>query len=293
MKNKKISIVVPIHIYNFDPQGNLNQYQKLEMYMLAIEHMKILYKQCNIIICGHGINYSKEFKEYSTHVIWNKDYTEPDKFGLFPGNPAQYKIVSLGCRRALEINSTHIIKVRGDGIMYNSELVLSDLSLKPDKLFITQQTSFKNHTMLGDCYMYGPSDKISEIWDGNKKVYSDDGLIHIGKSFLETFKYKKEDWNKALFDNCEFRDINELEIYDLRWNFDEHSNLFKNNNFLKKDMFLWGAKNNWITYKNFKIVDFDRDIFYTKKLFIFMKNLKINKLNFINKFVINIFKKYF
>ena len=41
MKNKKISIVVPIHIYNFDPQGNLNQYQKLEMYMLAIEHMKI------------------------------------------------------------------------------------------------------------------------------------------------------------------------------------------------------------------------------------------------------------
>jgi len=49
MKNKKISIVVPIHIYNFDPQGNLNQYQKLEMYMLAIEHMKILYKQCNII----------------------------------------------------------------------------------------------------------------------------------------------------------------------------------------------------------------------------------------------------
>ena len=75
MKNKKISIVVPIHIYNFDPQGNLNQYQKLEMYMLAIEHMKILYKQCNIIICGHGINYSKEFKEYSTHVIWNKDYT--------------------------------------------------------------------------------------------------------------------------------------------------------------------------------------------------------------------------
>ena len=70
--------------------------------------------------------------------------------------------------------------------------------------------------------------------NANKKVYSDDGLIHIGKSFLETFKYKEDDWNKALLDNCEFRDINELEIYDLRWNFNEHSNIFKNNNFLKK-----------------------------------------------------------
>lgn len=259
-----IALVVPIHLYPFDAQGSLDYKSKIKMYKIALSWMRKLYKDCQIIVCGHGDHPGKVFDEYIDHLIWSKDYELPNEFGLFEGNPAQIKIVSMGCKKALQLGCSHIIKVRGDGILYNAKLVLDNIKTKPDKLWITQQTSFIGN-MLGDCYMYGPAKLVYDIWSKDNPVREKDGLINTALNFLDAINSK--DWTSSLIRFCEFNDLSDLEVYDLRWNFKNNEESFVSDKFIGDDRFLWGSVNGWIKYKDFRICEFDRNIFFTKKLF--------------------------
>lgn len=263
-----IGIVIPVHIYDFDIQGGLNSKEKLTMYRAVLKMTKKLYKNCKIILCGHGYHPGKKFDDYIDALVWSEKFQPPNKFGLFDNNPAQYKIVSLGCEKALKLGCSHIVKTRGDALIYNSALIKQDLFKKPNKIFITQQTSFdKNHLTLGDCFIYGPANIINGIFDRNqKKIYSQDGLINTAYLFMAYFEINKKDYLKALLKYCEFRDLSELKVYDYRWNFKKYLKNFIPK-FQPSEKLLWGFKNNWIKYKNNKIIYMDRKIYFTRKLF--------------------------
>lgn len=294
---KKIAIVIPIHLYPFDVQGNLELNEKIEMYNISLKYMRNLYPNCTIILCGHGEKKIETFNQYVDLILWSDEYILPDKYGLFKNNPAQYKIVSMGCKKALNLKCTHIIKTRGDGIIYNSKQVLEDIKNNPEKLWITQQTSF-SCPMMGDCFMYGPASLIEGIWSMDRNPTSKDGLINTAMAFMDYIGMSVDSYNKAIFKYCEYRDIPELEIYDLRWNFKKFSHEFLKGTFVNKSRFYWGGVNRWIIYKKDKIHRFDRNIFYTKNLFYskfvrFIENRSDIKIKFLFYPIYKIINYYF
>ena len=258
------AIILPMHIYDFDPQGNLTAAQKQEMYAFAASSYRDLYPEAHIIITGHGHSPSAGITNYADDVIWDAPQ-EMRPVGTFIGNPAQYKNVSPALNLARDKGFSLCLKSRGDGIIYHADYVRKFMYEQGDRLHLTQMTSFIC-PMLGDCVMFGPSALLAGIWDSKRPVaFENDGLINTGLALLQHTSRPLAEWNRLLFEVGAFHDTSDLGYVDLRWNWREHEAVLRANS--EPTAYLWGRAPCWLRYEGPTITGFDRPIFHTRQTF--------------------------
>lgn len=264
-------IILPLHLYNFDPQGSLNFKNKKEMYEFSINEWSRIYHDYKIIVICHGIRCKLDITKSNVLIYWSKYYKEPNKNGLFEENPAQKSIVSEGIKLAKNEGFDYVIKGRADSIIYNKKIIERFLKQNNNKYLITQQTSFLKPFLLGDCFMVGRINLLDRLWNNDYGVLDSDGLKHFAKQLM--IIEKNTNFIQIIIDKTIFYDLTEMQIIDLRFNWLHHKNEIKHN--ALKDKFIWGVKNNWVRVHKSKITYLDRPILLTKKSYTQIKSKKM------------------
>lgn len=255
---KSQAIVVQMHIPEFDVQGRLTSDDKLEMLEISIKHLRMMNEHTTIILCGHGCTKpTKETYECCERVIWNTPCLPLDKRGCVIGQPAQFKSVFEGIRYAAQdIGFHNILKTRGDCIIGLPNICnRMDYILEEEgrDLMLTQQTASKRFKM-GDCFMYGDSGVLMDIWNSKNPVQcEEDGVVNTGMNWirhhleLNPSEVSEYEWGQLLKYHCSFRDVYNLRFVDLRHNW--HELKYKKQEILEKKLnykdWIWGVTNGW------------------------------------------------
>lgn len=277
-------IILPLHLYKFDPQGSLDFKNKKEMYEFSINQWSRIYHDYKIIVVCHGIKCKLNIRKSNVLIYWSKYYQEPNKYGLFEENPAQKSIVSEGIKLAINRGFDYVIKGRADSIIYNKKIIEKFLKQNNNKYLITQQTSFMKPFLLGDCFMVGSIRMLERLWSNDNGVLHPDGLKHFAKQLMIIEKNKN--FIQLIIDKTIFYDLTDMQIVDLRFNWLHHKNEIKNN--VLKDKFIWGVKNRWVKVNKGKITYLDRPNLLTKETY---EKLKSKKMIFIKAFTYYIILK--
>jgi hypothetical protein len=148
--------------------------------------------------------------------------------------PAQYWFISEGIERAVKSGFTRMVKTRLDcviGIPNIADHCEAILQKENKKLLLTQQTGWKMRC--GDCFLYGDTDIIDDIFWKDNSIFNQDGLLNTGRwafnALLNEYPCWAEDtewlpdrdesgWKTLLQSMCSFRDTINLGFADLRWN---------------------------------------------------------------------------
>lgn len=265
------SIISQIHIPDYDVQGNLTKEDKLEIIDISSGNLRANNPDSYLILTGHGHRPSKSTLELYDDVYWN-DKCEPlDRRGCVIGMPAQYKYVYEGIKRR---KSDFVLKTRGDCIIGRENIFdwcLDIINKEKKEYLVTQMTATKPYKM-GDCFMFGPGDKLERIWKNEKGVFFEpDGVVNTGRNFcyVETGNSECDNWDELVRQKCSFRDITTISFIDLRWNF----HLLKKNSDIDKwfeiddSKYYWGKTNGWHNFDGGDdSIRFDGTC-YTEKIF--------------------------
>lgn len=251
IKKSEVCIILPMHLYQYDIQGDLRYKDKIEMYRFSILETIKSSRGIKVIVVAHGIKtilFKKNYKNLK--IIWSKYYKEPNQYGLFDNNPAQRGIVYEGLKYAKKNNYKYIIKGRADSVIRNIDPIIKSLNQYPNKYIFTQQTSFIEPWQLGDCFMAGKIENILKLWSPSKN-YHQDGLIYFAKKLMMIENNKN--FFKILHKKSIFFDLTKLQIVDFRFNWKTKKHWEKK---WRQDhtIILWGVKNKWIEVKNNKII---------------------------------------
>jgi hypothetical protein len=265
-------IISPLHIYDFDPQGQLAYNDKREMYELAIQEQAKVVDVEKIIVIGHGINTNFKFiGNPKVHYIHSTYYQEPNEDGLFSKNQAQHLVVKEGLQYCIKTYGPYrrIIKSRADSVIFNPNAFCN-----PGLSFtFTQQTTFSEPYELGDCFMEGSAKDLLDLWsvEDNEKT---NGLEVLADAFIK--KFCANDRSKFLdgITKCNFIDLTDAIICDLRFNYKKiqssinqvHNNPWE---------YVWGYSNGWLSVDASKSIDkSDRANMLTKKVYEKIRNHK-------------------
>ena len=258
-------ILLPLHLYAFDPNGELGFKKKIQMYEFSILQTSKTWPHTAIIVICHGIRY--DFFNGSPPInvtfYWSSKFQIPNKFGLFENDPAQRSIVYEGLKIAKTLGFSYIIKGRADSAILNRENVEKKISSSKSKLIITQQTSFSRPYLLGDCFMFGPIETMLEIWSPSDK-YHKDGLKYFGEKICRVFNLS---FTKILLYHTEFIDLNKIGAIDFRFTWKFKNEWKKDNDEIDPSLLYWGMQKKWIEYKDNKIIAMDRPNLITEKIF--------------------------
>lgn len=267
-------IVTQTHIPEYDVQGNLRYYDKLELIADSINHLRDYNPNSYIILCGHGVQYPYESTiSLCNQVIWETPCYPLKPDGFVENMPAQYKSVFKGIRAAKEAGFKQVLKTRTDCIhgIPNICLWCEEILAEENKsLLITQQTS-PDCPKLGDCFMYGSEKLLYNIWNADKPVLDDDGLKHIGLSFYSVCNglvpFDLDKWNKSIKGLCSFRDVINLEYIDLRRNYFQIKSTDIMRNLVEANEYHWGKKLGWHEFDSNGNMTSNSGNFYSEKTF--------------------------
>lgn len=241
----KVCIVLPLHLYKYDIQGNLNYNEKIQMYLFSLMQSKTYSMNYKIFVICHGIKTNKFNKiKGNIQFIWSNYFQEPNIHGLFDNNPAQRNIVYEGLLEAKKQGYTHVIKGRADSTIRNIKLLLDTLKKNPDKFIFTQITTFTRPWLLGDCFMAGEINKLIKLWGPSEK-YHQDGLVYFANKLLQL--ENSNDLYLLLINKSIYYDLNSLKICDFRFTWKNKNKWLKDNKYNYEDI-LWGKNNNWIIF---------------------------------------------
>lgn len=254
-------IVSQVHIPSHDVQGNLSAVNKLTLVENGIRHLRKYNKNSYIIFTGHGARPSDSVLSLCDFVAWEDKYYPLNPNGTVQGMPAQYVFVGNGIKQAIKAGYTRLLKTRGDCIIQIPDIVdhCERILQKENKnMLLTQQTGAGR---IGDCFMYGNSDLLLDIWNPDKPPYYHEGLIHTGKRYAETFGVAHSTdpsiWLQIVKNTCAFRNVNALGFIDLRWNYNNLLSLYGDkvnevilNNKLDINQYHWGRVNNYHAFND-------------------------------------------
>ena len=252
------AIVSQVHI---DVQGSLRKEIKVRLVELSLRHLRLYNKDSYIIFTGHGYKPSSSVLDLCDYVYWEDKCRDLNPNGTIKNMPAQYFFVGKGIEHAFYKGFKRILKTRCDCIVnipnineYCSNIIDSENKT----ILLTQQTGCGR---VGDCFMYGDSDKLFYLWNPYRPPSFNDGLIHTGIRYAQTYnkKYTQDQnkWLTIMRQTCSFRNINNLGLIDLRWNFNNLLSKYKNkiddiilNNKLDINEYHWGKTNGWLSFNN-------------------------------------------
>ena len=254
-----LSILMPMHLYDFDPQGGLDRDEKINMYQTAIDiQRQYMQKDELLLIIAHGNPHDFKLSK-NTEIYWSTFYAFPNKFGLFPGFPAQWNIVREGLIILKKIGVNIVLKSRADSIVKNLNLI-REHNFAIRKWLFTQQTTISEPYELGDCFMASDIDSLIKLWTPVLDVLPKNGLEFLSNNLMSTERIERIEFVDYLASKTTFHDIGELEIYDIRFTWQNFKENYQDGSWqAMKDKLLWGAYNQWITYHNGKIISSDRD----------------------------------
>lgn len=255
-------ILLPLHLYDYDVQGDLHKDEKIKMYKFSIMQTLKKSKGLKVIVICHG-DKQELFKNRpkNLEIFWSKYYKKPNNYGLFDKNPAQRSIVYEGLLIAKKQGYDYVIKGRADSAILNLNLILKLAKQNNEKYIFTQITTFTEPWLLGDCFMAGKIDKLIELWSPSN-YYDQDGLIYFGKKLLQIEEEK--DLFCIIQKKCFFKDISNLNVVDFRFTWKSRKKwLIKGKYDAKK--ILWGKQNNWLKATQGKITHADRPNIITEK----------------------------
>ena len=260
---KKV-LLMPIHIYPWDPHSQLFALDKVKLYEFSInEQYKALRGEADLYVIGHGETQDIKTPPEVT-VIWSDFFQLPTKSGLFEGFPAQWNIVLEGAKYLKKLGYTHLIKSRGDSIIQRPQVMLNDTNFR-NKVIFTQQTTYREPFELGDCFMSGPIDKIISLWTPNTLKLPENGFEFMANQFINISGKDRHNFINVLITTSGFYDLSTLCVIDCRFNWREsHKDLTSGAYIKNYDKFLWGAKNNWLKYHKRRIIDSDRNFLVTE-----------------------------
>jgi len=262
MKDRYVNaIVVQVHIPKYDVQGSLDSNTKLKLVELVIRHLRCYNPKSYIALSGHG-TYPIKIDYLCNYVYWEPECRPLDRNGTVKDMPAQYYFVGNVLEHIKNKGFKRVLKTRGDYIISipNINEYCQDILNKENKsILLTQQTGAGR---IGDCFMYGDTDILYNIWNPYKPPYWDEGLLHTGRRFAEVFKLyhtcENQLWLNSLKKIIAFRDVWNLGFIDLRWNFNNLVKLYGDDlhniilsNKLNIEKYCWGRTNNWLTDSNY------------------------------------------
>lgn len=259
----KKCILLPLHLYDYDVQGDSYMDEKISMYRFSIEQTLKASKGIHVIVICHGKK-RKIFKKIpkNLEVYWSKYYKEPNINGLFDGNPAQRSVVYEGLNLAKKKGYEYVIKGRADSAILNIQPILN-LSLKNnDKYIFTQITSFTEPWLLGDCFMAAKIDKLIQLWSPSNH-YDSDGLKYFAWKIMEI--EGGNDLFQLILSKAFYVDLTKLQIVDFRFTWSRKDSWLKNNEYNWKEI-MWGKTNNWLRANNNNITEGDRPNIITQKM---------------------------
>jgi len=247
-------IISQVHIPEHDVQGNLNVVQKTRLVQFGIKHLRQFNNNSYIVLSGHGFRPNKESLDLCDHVIWN-DTPEPlNEHGYVIGMPAQYKYVSWALEHVRKRGFDRCLKTRGDciiGIPNITTYCDNILDYEDKKLLITQQTGVDR---MGDCFMYGDTQMLCDIWDGNQPMHHPDGLQNTAINFKRLYGINGLNWCDLVKKYCALRDVDVLKFMCLRWNYFKLDELSDNkcyeilNENFDYASYHWGKALNWHSF---------------------------------------------
>ena len=157
----KKCILLPLHLYQYDIQGNLHLRDKILMYQYSIRKTLQASKGLDVLVVCHGEKVTLfEEKIDNLYIFWSKYYKKPNKNGLFDNNPAQRSIVYEGLNLAKKRGYQYVIKGRADSAILNIAPILDLAEKDSEKYIFTQITTFIEPWLLGDCFMAGKIEKL-------------------------------------------------------------------------------------------------------------------------------------
>lgn len=252
-----MDIVTQTHIVDGpDIQGGLYPEQKQDVIDISVRSLRNLNPNNRIILVGHGNTrpFSKTI-DLVDCFVWEKSLPLDDR-GCVIGQPAQYKNVYKGIK---QVQSNWCLKTRADCVIGipNICAFCKEITDKENTdLLVTQMTSRKTGR-LGDCFMFGMSGRINNIWYDRKDIYNaEDGTYHIGTSFWysdwisDENELTEETWLKLLKESCSFRNVTTLKFMDLRYNYRQ---VLSNRESIIDGSFdyenwYWGKTNGWFSF---------------------------------------------
>jgi hypothetical protein len=257
-------ILLPLHLYDYDVQGDLHKEEKIQMYKYSINQTLKASKGLKVIVICHGKE-EKLFdnKQENLEIYWSKYYKEPNINGLFDKNPAQRSIVYEGLIIAKNKGYDYVIKGRADSAILNLDPILNLAIENENKYIFTQITTFIDPWLLGDCFMAGKIDKLIKLW-APSNYYDADGLIYFAKRLMEI--EKENDLFRIIVNKSFFIDLAELKVVDFRFTWKSKIDWLKKEDYDINEI-LWGNKNNWLKSKHGQMILGDRPNILTKKIF--------------------------
>lgn len=254
-----LSVLMPMHLYDFDPQGGLNRDEKISMYQSAIDIQRQYMKSDELLlIIAHGNPHNFKLNK-NTEIYWSTFYAFPNEFGLFPGFPAQWNIVREGLFLLKKFGANIVLKSRADSIVKNLDLIREHNFVKRKWLF-TQQTTISEPYELGDCFMASDIDSLIKLWTPVLDLLPKNGLELLSDNLMAIENIQRTEFTDYLNSKTTFHDIGELEIYDFRFTWKSFKKNYQDGSWkTMKDKLLWGAYNHWISYEDGKIISSDRD----------------------------------
>ena len=215
--NSNAAIVTQGHIPAHDPQGGTSASEKLKAFNLALEHLRYNNPESYIILTGHGVR--PDAADLCNHVYWENECRPLNSAGLVIGMPAQYVFVDIGIKHALNQGFRRCLKLRTDSVwgFPNFADRCEEILQKEDKHILLSQQTCHSSRRIGDCIMYGDTDLLHDIWDGDRPVRIDEGLQNTALGFADAFHFDGGDWRGLLKSVMAFRDTISLKWSDFRW----------------------------------------------------------------------------
>lgn len=263
-------IITQGHIPDFDPQGSLNWEQKVDAFQFSLQRLRDKNRHSYIIATGHGKRPNN--LGLCDWVYWEDECRPIDERGLVIGMPAQYFFVSKGIERALAMGFSRCLKTRMDcfsGIPNIVNWCDEEVNREGKTMLLTQQTG---DNFIGDCFMYGGTELMHGIWNKDNPATHPDGLVHTYNSMSNFLG--KEMTRENLRPFCAFRDVLDLKMVCLRWNYDRLKKMGwdrvchqDDNGTFDYHLYNWGRANKWHVWDKEGKLIINRQQTWTKEEF--------------------------
>lgn len=245
-------IVTQGHIPGFDPQGNVDADQKLEMFNASLAQLRKFNPDACIILTGHGVRTPDA--SLCDLSYWEPSCRPMSGNGYVVGMPAQFEFVDAGLSLAEEAGFKRVLKTRTDCVIQRENITAwcnEILNSESKPMLLTQQTGVGR---IGDCFMYGDIGAMRKIWHKDNPVVHPDGLINTAAHFRNAFHYHHYSWLEYVREYAAFRDVVDIPFLCLRWNYHQ---MKANGDWdkiltgeLSVDAYHWGKTNNWHAFAN-------------------------------------------
>ncbi len=274
-------IVSQGHIPYFDCQGNLTYEQKTDLMSMSILHLRKFNPDAYIILSGHGYTLERAALDCCDFVYWESKCRPLNAHGYPTNNPAQFTFVSKGVEHAKSKGFDYILKTRTDCIMNIPNIYshcINIINMEEKDFLLTQQTgSDGSSNYIGDCFMFGPIDKMSYLWHEKNPIKHQGGLMNTAAHFAEIYLGERQNpWKDFVKKHASFRDVINLGIIDLRWNYNSLMEQYGqkmrdrilNNKLEDINQYHWGRANGWhIFNENGEMIINSNPSFWSEKEF--------------------------